>query len=167
MIGGRARETGQERVARYGSTSMRILQFIGVDYSIQPYDEHEVRSMQALNRALKEQTVKFNSVRDTLNEAALKPNSLTEQQIKAQRETLKETVDTYLVLYALKAQYDGYAYERKLTPPDIQADREKLNKALLYAGNGDAYVRDELERVTAEVEAVYQQLSEYDSTEGQ
>ena len=166
MIAGRT-ETGQERLARYGNTSMRILQFIGFDYSIQPFDEHEVRSIQALNRALKEQTDKFNDVRDTLNEAALKQGSLTEQQMEAKRETLKETVDTYLVLYALKAQYDGYAYERKLTPPDIQANEEKRRKALLYAGNGDAYVKDELERVTAEVEAVYQQLSEYGSTEGQ
>jgi len=160
--GGRARETQQEKVRRYGNTSMMILQLIGFDYSIQPYDESEVRSIQALDRALNEQTKKFNDVRDTLNEAATTPDSLTQQQIRNTREKLKETVDTYLVLYALKAQYDGYAYERGKTPPDIQADQEKLKKARLYAKNGDAYVIEQLERVTQEVEAVYQQLSEYE-----
>ena len=162
MQGGRARESRQEKVDRYGNMSMRLLQWIGFDYSVQPFDESEVRSIQALDRAVDAQTTEFNNVKKKLDRAANVEGSLTDADIRNTREQLTEIVDTYLVLSAMKAQYDAYAYQQGRTPPSVTAKIQSAADARRYAENGDEYVRQELERVVKETQAVYDKLSNYE-----
>ena len=132
-----------------------IAREIGFDFKAISYNQNEVRSIKALDRAVEELSSQFSTIRNELYKVEREQTATSASNIQQLRDRASDITDSYLTLRFMQVQLDAYAYKEGRNPPRVQ---DKMDRAAdqLYVRNSDGFLRDEVERLIDEAAQVYE-----------